>query len=308
MGPHVPGPLRDPHRLMSVRPTARVGFLILVTVFCAACDRPAPADTERSPDLGVTVVDSDGRTVHLSAPAERIVSLVPSATLTLERIGAQETVVARTDYDTVSWARSLPSVGGGLQPSMEAIVAALPDLVIRFGGSQDPRTPAGLDDLGIRHVAIRPDRVADVLDVIRLLGVVTGLERTADSLASSLQDSLDAIHARSADKPRLRVAYVVGGTPPWVAGPGTYIDELIQLAGGVNVFADLDQLYASVSPEEFLAREIDVVMISRGTNFDRRLVAGARFVEVGDAMELPGPGVAAAAREVEIALRPESGR
>jgi len=287
---------------MYARPTWRVVPFLLATALIGGCDAPPRAD---GPDASApAVVDADGRTVRLDGPATRIVSLVPSATLTLGALGAQGQVVARTDFDTVGWARDLPSVGGGLEPSMEAVVASRPDLVIRFGGPQDPDTPRRLDALGIAHVALRPDRITDVLDGIRLLGVVSGHEQAAASLTSTIRDTLDAIRARSAQAPPVRVAYVLGGTPPWVAGPGTYIDELIRLAGGVNVFSDLGKLYGSVSPEEFVARDIDVVMTPRGSRFQRRLVPDARFVEAGPDMELPGPGVMEAAREMERALRP----
>lgn len=292
---------------MSPRPIRRVVPFVLAAALTVGCDPPAPANDPGPSGDAVDMVDADGRAVHLGGPASRIVSLVPSATLTLQALGAQGQVVARTDFDTMAWARDLPSVGGGLDPSMEAIVAARPDLVIRFGGPQDPRTPTRLDEVGIPHLAIRPDRVADVLEGIRLLGAATGHQDAAASLVSTIQDTLDAIGARSADRPPVRIAYVLGGTSPWVAGPGTYIDELIHLAGGVNVFADLGRLYGSVSPEEFVAREIDVVMTPRGSRFERRLVPGARFVEAGPAMELPGPAVVEAAREMERALRPGGG-
>ena len=101
-----------------------------------------------------------------------------------------------------------------------------------------------------------------------------------------------------ADRPPIRVAYVLGGNPPWVAGSGTYIQELIELAGGENVFADLTRLYSAVSPEEMVAREIDVILMPRGADFDRALAGTTPIREVGDALELPGPAVVRAAREV----------
>lgn len=292
---------------MCARPIWRVVPFLFAASLSGACDRQAPRDgsTGRSP--AIDIVDADGREVRLDSPATRIVSLVPSATLTLQALGAETQLVARTDFDTVAWARELPSVGGGIEPSMEAIVAARPDLVIRFGGPQDPRTPTRLSELGIPHLAIRPDRIVDVLDGIRLLGVVTGREAAAASLTAAIRDTLDAIRVRSADKMPVRVAYVLGGTPPWVAGPDTYIDDLIHLAGGINVFADLGQLYGAVSPEEFVVREIDVIMTPKGSRFERRLAPDARFVEAGATLELPGPGVADAAREVERALHPGGG-
>ena len=292
---------------MSPRPIWRVVPFFLAAFLSSACDGAVPADGPTRSAAGIAVVDADDREIRLSAPAARIVSLVPSATLTLQALGAGDQVVARTDFDTAAWARDLPSVGGGIEPSMEALVAARPDLVIRFGGPQDPRTPTRLDELGIPHVAIRPDRIADVLEGMELLGAVTGRGVAAASLTEAIRDTLDAIRTRSAGKEPVRVAYVLGGTPPWVAGPGTYIDELIRLAGGTNVFADLDRLYGAVSPEEFVAREIDLVVTPSGSRFERRLAPGARFVEVGPSMELPGPDVATAALEMERALHPREG-
>lgn len=252
----------------------------------------------------VTLTDADGRRVHLARPAARVISLVPSATQILAALGAAGLVVARTDHDTVSWAQVLPSVGGGLQPSLEAVVAARPDLVVRFAGPQDTRTPAALDELGIPHVGIRPDRIADALDAVRLLGEATGRGAAADSLVRRLQAELDSVRAATAGLPPLRVAYVLGGDPPWVAGPGTYIQELLEIAGGENAFADLGSLYAAVSVEEFLARDIDLILTPAAGRLDARVTAGLRVVEVGDALEFPGPGVAEAARTVAALLRP----
>ena len=109
---------------------------------------------------------------------------------------------------------------------------------------------------------------------------------------------LQALATRAAELPRLRVAYVLGGTPPWVSGPGTYIDEIVSLAGGDNVFDDLGALYSAVSPEQLRTRDIDVVLVSGAGTFDARLAPGARVVDVGDALEIPGPGVVDAAYHV----------
>lgn len=272
-----------------------------------ACGAPEEDGTRGAGPRGgaagaVSLTDAEGRRVHLPHPAARVISLVPSATQTLAALGAQGLVVARTDYDTLSWALALPSVGGGLQPSLEAIVAARPDLVVRFAGPQDTRTPAALDQLGIPHVGIRPDRIADALEAVRLLGEATGKTAEADALARGIRARLEAVRAGAAGRPRVRVAYVLGGDPPWVAGPGTYIHELLELAGGENAFADLGSLYAAVSMEEFLARRIDLVLTPDAGRLDPRVTARARVAEVGDALEFPGPGVAEAARTVATLL------
>jgi iron complex transport system substrate-binding protein len=203
----------------------------------------------------------------------------------------------------MAWEAQVPSVGGGIDPSLEAIVALRPDLVIRFGGPQDVRTTPRLDDLGIPHLAIRPDGIEDVLGAVTLLGRLTGHGREADSVAAEIRSTLDEIRNEARNIPEVRIAYVLGGSPPWVAGPGTYIDELIRLAGGTNVFSDLGTLYGAVSPEEFVARRIDVILVPAGSTFDRALARGTPVQEVDPDLEIPGPDVARAALSIARILR-----
>jgi iron complex transport system substrate-binding protein len=282
---------------MSRRPPLVPAVLLSLSVAATSCSDVRDLDAPRTP-ASITVVDAAGTEHRMEGPAQRIISLVPSATLSLAALGAADLLVARTDYDTVQWAMDLPSVGGGILPSQELIVSLQPDLVIRFAGEQDVTTPAMLDQLGIRHIAIRPDRIEDIRASLRLMGAVTGHDEEAANLVRALDAALAQVHAEAAEHPPVRVAYVLGGTPPWVAGPGTYVHEVIEIAGGVNVFADLDRLYASVSPEEFVARNIDVIVTPSAASVPTGIPHGARVVEVGDLLELPGPGVADAARRL----------
>jgi len=274
-------------------------LVVLLTVALAASgcsDAPTPDDSGSF--YGIEVIDAVGTVHHLDGPARRVISLVPSATLSLGALGAGNLLVARTDFDTAQWVQHLPSVGGGIRPSHEAMVALEPDLVIRFAGEQDVETPAVLDQLGIRHVAIRPDRIADIRESLTILGAVTGHSDEAERLIIQIDAALITVRAAAARREPVRVAYVLGGTPPWVAGPGTYVHEILEVAGGVNVFADLGRLYASVSPEEFVARDIDVILTPIAAALPGGLARGARVIEVGDLLELPGPDVGQVAREV----------
>jgi iron complex transport system substrate-binding protein len=292
------------------RPRSSFQILLVLTASaslgCAGDDgdeRPSADATLRSE---VRLVDASGTELVLERPARRIVSLVPSATETLRAMGAAGVLVGRTDFDTASWAERLPSVGGGIEPDVEALVALEPDLVVRFAGEQDPRTPARLDALGIPHLAVRPDRVEDIYRTAELLGEATGFEAAADSLAAAIRSQLDAVAASVRGLERVRVAYVLGGTPPWVAGPGTYIHEVVSLVGGDNVFADLGALYAAVSPEELRTREIDVVLLADGATLDRSLTPGARLERVRADLEIPGPDVVDAAHHVAELLHGRS--
>ncbi len=237
-------------------------------------------------------------------PPTRIVSLVPSATLTLQALGAQSFLVGRTEYDTGRALAHLPSVGGGLEPSLEALVVLEPDLVIRFAGDSDPSTPRRLDDMGIRHLAVRLDRVADVRALLRELGAVTGLRDRAAELVAEMDATLGEIQQRVRGRPRVRVAYILGGNPPWVAGPGTFIDELLTTAGGENSFSDLEALYGPVSPEEFLVREIDLLLAPEGEEV-LLPTSSIPLMRISPAFELPGPNLAQAAWHLAELLHPE---
>ena len=195
-------------------------------------------------------------------------------------------------------------MGGGLDPNLEAIALLEPDLVIRFAGESDPDTPRRLTDLGIPHFAIRLDRVADVETLFSHLGRMTDREAEGHAFIQEIRDTLESIRQAVEGRDRVHVAYVLGGNPPWVAGSGTFISELLVSAGGENVFADLGDLYGPVSPETFLVRDIDLLLAPMGAEV---VIPGDGIpVErVPEGLELPGPDLAHAARAVAALLHPE---
>jgi iron complex transport system substrate-binding protein len=265
-------------------------FAVVCAGWTAACaSENAPGGSADS--AAVTLVDAAGRSVAFPEPARRVISLVPSTTQTIQALGRIDVLAGRTDYDTASWVAGMPSVGGGLEPSMEAVVALDPDLVIHFFGEQDTRTPARLDELGIRRLAVRPDRLEDIYRTVDLVGRAIGEGARADALVAEIREGLAAASARVSGLPRVRYVYLIGDTPPWAAGPGTFIDDVLSLMGGDNAFADLDALYAVVSPEQLRRREIDVVLLSGGQTFDASLTPAARVEHIGPALDGPGPGV-----------------
>ena len=272
-------------------------LILCITVLATAC-QSAPTDRYRDTANNILLVDATGLEVTLQEPARRIISLVPSATQILKALGVGHVLVGRTDFDNEDWVISVPSLGGGLKPNFEKIIALNPDLVVLFAGDQDPHTRSRLDDFGITQVAIRPDRLTDLYASIILLGQATGTEPVADSIISTIKKDLTDLQRWTATRPKLRTVYLLGGSPPWVAGPDTYIDEILRLAGGRNVFSDLEFLYGPVSPEQIRFREIDVVLVSDRSQFDAMLTPGARIEEIGNTLEFPGPNVAQAARHV----------
>jgi iron complex transport system substrate-binding protein len=265
-------------------------------------------------------VDDAGDTLRLGSPALRIVSLAPGATETLLAIGARDRLVARTDHDTDPAVAGLPSVGGGLDPSLEALAALRPELVIGWHTAGGNPVRDRLRELGIPFLAVRTTDTADVFRAIDILGAVSGHAAGADSAARAVRATLEGVRASVAGRPRPTVLLVVSDDPPMTAGPWTYHVQLLEVAGGVTVFPDVTGQPQYVSLEEIVRRQPDVVIVPLGRDADARLRAlrtrpgwrELRAWENGRVIALPadqvhrmGPGIARTAILFRDALHPE---
>jgi iron complex transport system substrate-binding protein len=273
--------------------------------------RPGGTDATPGEDPGgeatLRLRDWSGRAVVLPEPPERIVSLVPAATQALLELGAGDRLVGRTDFDRDPRVAHLPSVGGGIGPSIEHVVRLAPDLVVRFEGEQDRGTPPLLERAGIPHLGVRPDRIEDVREMVRLLGRATGHESEAEELVAAMDAELAAVQVRVADLERPRVAFLLGGDPPWVATGDTFLHELLEIAGGENVLAGAGTLYAPVSVEEIVRRDVDLLLAPESATIPGAL-ARIPLRRLPDAVQSPGVGLAASARHISRAVHPERWR
>jgi iron complex transport system substrate-binding protein len=185
----------------------RLPALVLVALL-AACGagREAPRDTaltSATPGLRDTpdraLRDDDGVPLRRAAPPQRIVSLNPTTTELLFALGAGSRVVGRTHWDI--WpeaARQVPDLGNGIQPNVETILGAHPDLVILYASADNRRAAERLRASGIPAYAFRVDRVDDFYRVTRQLGVLLGDTARAGALADSVRRSLAAVRAATA--------------------------------------------------------------------------------------------------------------
>lgn len=253
------------------------------------------------------IPDADGKILELEQPPSRLISLVPSATEVLLALDAGSLLVARTRYDTASVLAHLPSVGGGLHPSLETIVAESPQVVVSFAGETDAVSAARLESAGIRVFRIRPESLREIRRTIQDLGRLVGREERADSILADMDRELEELRLKLEGRPRIRAAWLLGGDPPWVVGRGSYLDEVLSLAGGENVFRDMPSPYLPVSPEQFLVRRIDLLLVSPGAD---SLLPGAPLPKITPppALERPGPDLARWIRELAQLLHPEAFR
>jgi iron complex transport system substrate-binding protein len=233
----------------------------LAAVLLAACSEPERTSGARSARDSVSVVDDAGQVVALDAPAARVVSLVPSVTDVLLALELDDRLIARTEYDLDPRLDSLPSVGPGLTPNIEWLASRAPDLVIAWRDVEGRALVERLAELGIPVYASRLEDVTTALTTITRIGVLVGEEVRADSLRRAIQARLDSVRSANRSSARPTVLYLVGGDPPYAPGPGTFVHELIEIAGGANVLADLADGWHSVSTEEVVRRDPDLIVL-----------------------------------------------
>ncbi len=237
-------------------------LLALLIAGCAPAvtPPPAPAATEVPATEEIKFTDALGDEIVLTETPQRIVSLAPSITEILFEIGAGGQVVGRTDYcNYPKEALALPSIGGFSAEaiSLETIISLEPDLVI--GGSiYQAEVIKALTDAGVPAFVSQPANLAEIKDSLGLIGKITGHADEAAASADEMQARIDAVteavSAVPADQ-RPTVFYEVWHEPLMSANGVTVVGELIDLAGGVNMFADLTDEYPTVSVEQIV--EVD---------------------------------------------------
>ena len=285
----------------------RTHLAALLVLAVAACAR-----REHVPARGgIAVTDDAGRQVTLAAPARRIVSLLPSFTEILFAIGAGDRVVGRTTWcDYPPEALAVPSVGDGMPPSVEAVAARRPDLVLLYRSGPNVTAAEQLERLGIRTVLFDLNLLEELGPVARRLGILTGRRAAADSLARVM----DSLAAQPPTPSTQSLVFIVWDNPPIVIGAGSYLDRLAALAGARNVFHDIGSPSAQVSIETIAARDPDFVALLSDSAVPPRYAARpewrvvravrrARFLFLpGQLFGRPGPRAAEAIRELRRRL------
>jgi len=211
--------------------------------------------------VGITIIDDIGRTVTISKTPERIVSLASSATETLYALGAGDKLVGRDKYSKYpEEVKNVQEVGSGSSPNLEMIIGLQPDVLFAWPYSRN--AIISLEDK-MPVIYIDPRSVDDVLDTIRMIGLVTGKSSEAENLIAEMQNKIDAITdvTKELNKTQRPLVYYELGTPMKTTGPGTFTNELIFMAGGINLAADEPVRYPLLSSEYIIERNPDVIII-----------------------------------------------
>jgi iron complex transport system substrate-binding protein len=198
------------------------------------------------------------------AQPARIVSTFPSITETLFALGAGDRVVGVSNYCRYpAAALSLPKVGTYTKPDPERIALLRPDLV--FIRQSAASLAERLDALGIKHYAIKIGSLAEVYSMIHDIGGAIGLSAAAESLNRDIRSRLDGLRSDAGGRPRPKVLILVGRTPGLLTnltavGPGPYIGELLEIAGGANVLTGTSIAYPHISLETVVRLNPDVIL------------------------------------------------
>ncbi len=195
--------------------------------------------------------------------AQRIAVMAPAAAETLAQLGEAARIVAVGDFvDQPPGVRSLPRLGAYDAPSPERLIELGVDLLLTTAGSAGASERSALAGLGIRVVALDTATFAGTLAAIAEIGRLVDRESAASELIDGIERRVGAVRTQATGLPRRRVLVVVGRDPLFVAGPGSYLDELITIAGGENLAGDALAPFAMVSLEAMLERRPEVILES----------------------------------------------
>lgn len=212
-----------------------------------------------APKYPLKIVDFAEREVTIEKEPQRIVSLAPSITEILYFIGALDKVVGVTKFDNypenVQEGRTV--VGGFSDPNMEVIASLNPDLIV--GTSMHLKYLDQLEKIA-PVVIIDPKSIGDIYKAVELLGRITSKEEKAKDVVAEMKDKIEEIQSKVQNVPEVKVFYIVWSDPLMSAGNGTFINDLITLAGGENIFKDT-QGWPQVSVEEVLSRNPEVIIL-----------------------------------------------
>jgi iron complex transport system substrate-binding protein len=281
----------------------------------AGSSSPPPA-TAAGP---ITLKDDTGKPVTLKVAAARVVSLAPANTEMAYAVGGGSKMVAGTSYDDYpAQAKALPKIGDFASPSVEKIVSMQPDLVLAAGGIQ-AGLRSKLENLGVQVYVVDPTTLDQTMVDLHNLGVLMGTSGMADALVAKMKADIKAVTDKVASLPKPTVFFEVYPKPLMTTGKGTFIDDLITLAGGDNIAAGAGSGYLNFSnevlfkdnPDVYIApigSQADPGQISKRPGYDQlKAVVDKRvFTIADDVVVRPGPRLVQGLQQLARMFHPDA--
>lgn len=306
----------------TLRAVAAAVLILPFTIVAIHASQSAGAPLPHPPPAYRQVTDEIGRTIRVPQSILRIVSLAPNLTETIYALGLQDRLVGDTDYcDFPPGAQQKAKVGGAINPSLEAIAALHPDLVLVTKNLNRLETVNALDSLGIPSYATDPHTVDAIIASTERLADLLGVPETGTALGKDMERRIAAIKDRVATLPARTVLFVVWTEPLISIGKDTFIADALQHAGAVSVIAS-SQNWPHINLEEVVRLQPEFLVFAESHPDDAAhttdtlsdlpgwrildAVKHRRFAVISDAVNRPAPRIASAIEELARQLHPEA--
>lgn len=260
-----------PFLLRVARVVSLAGFIV-----AASCTRePAPSKPQ---------TDDFGDAIVVKSPPQRVVSLNPATTDLIFALGAGKRLVGRTHWDLYpKEAIDVPDLGTGLRPNVEAVLGARPDLVVLYASNDNRAAASAFRAAGVNTISIKIDHIDDFYRASHVLSKLLGDSTRGIIVADSVKRTIDSVRAITAKLPRPTVFWHIWDAPLITIGRGSYMNELIEIAGGSNIYADRAEPSPQVSIEDVLKRNPQYIVT--GPEGSKDLSADAKWTPLAAVKE-----------------------
>ncbi len=296
-----------------------LAVLLLTLASCGGAISVTPSPSVTASPFPASLTDFQSRSVTVPARPDRLVSIGPSITAFLFALGAGPRVVGVDDFSDEPAEAATREHVGGIKVNFEKVVALKPDLVFTVKFSDG--TIEKLQSASLNVLVVDPQSVSDVAKTATLLGKAVGAD--GEALARSIQQRVDAVKTKTATvATRPRVYHEIDASDPakiFTVGPGSYINDLIDIAGGVNIAARAASAYPQLSAEEILRSDPEIIVLAadaysakpsdvaarQGWSVIAAVKNGRVFSIEPNLINRPGPRVGEAAEAYAKLVHPE---
>ena len=228
---------------------------MLRRIFAAAFFVAIAASCARDESVRAPESDDFGDPIVVKATPQRVVSLNPATTDLIFALGAGDRLVGRTHWDLYpEAAKAVADLGSGIRPNVEAVLGARPDLVILYASKDNRSAASELRAAGVNTLSLKIDHIADFHRAARTIGRLLGDSARGSIVSDSVEKTLKRVREATQSLAKPTVFWHIWDAPLITIGRGSYMNELIEIAGGANVYGDIAETSPAVSIEDVLKR------------------------------------------------------
>lgn len=268
-----------------------------------------------------TFIDDAGRKLYVAKAPARVVSLAPSITEMLFALGLDEQIVGVTEFCNFPEAAKAKSKVGYANPNLESLIALRPELIVAPREFHRANVLAKLEELKIPVLLLDATSLESIFSHLHTLGRIFDRSTAAHAMTQAMRNRMAELTARTEPLARVRVLYVINSQPLITVGPGSYIHQMIGLAGGLNIASEAKAPYPRLTMETVLKEDPEILLFPRGsieTVPRSEQEAWRRWTTVtavrenrlrdvsADALNRPGPRVMEGLEALARAIHPEA--